>query len=237
MRDWFRRRQSVQKTPAARQPVQPPAAQPEPPAQPSPIAGRLEAMQYLERVRAKMTRLAEEFAAGTVNRAQFQELFQHYQNERRTIETWLESSRDAESWKKAASEGKSVIIRRAHEAAVLGYAVYENDSGMPLNTIGRFEIDPALAIPMLSSYRDATQEIFGASVRSTQIEGGRWVCFVSGKYTTLMALFNTEPAGKQLGSLEELHTLFEQANRPYLQTPPADPERLVFPHSLFLGRS
>jgi hypothetical protein len=231
MRDWFRRK-----------PPRPPASQPpqetpkETPPERRPVEQRMEAVQYLERVRAKMSRLAEEFAAGSINRAQFQELFQHYQNERRTIETWLEQARDSESWKKAATEGKSVIIRRQHQAAVLGYAVYENDSGIPLNTIGEFEIDSALAIPMLSSYRSATQEIFGASMRSTEIEGGRWACFVSGQYTTLMSLFNTEPAAKQLDALEELHALFEQANRPYLQTPPADPERLVFPHSLFLGR-
>ena len=224
MRNWFRRRQTT-----------PPPS--EPPTQPKPMAQRLEAVQYLERVKAKMARLAEEFATGSVNRAQFQELFQHYQNERRTIETWLETDRDSESWRQAATEGKSVIIRRKHEAAVLGYAVYENDSGIPLNTIGRFEIDPALAIPMLSAYRSATQEIFGASLRSTEIEGGRWVCFLSGEYTTVMALFSTEPASKQLDSLEELHTLFEQANRPYLQLPPVDAEQLVFPHTLFLGRS
>src|SRR4030042_1518505 len=116
MRDWFRRRQPAQKTPAPRQPAQPPPPHPEPPAQPSPIAGRLEAVQYLERVKAKMARLAEEFAAGTVNRAQFQELFQHYQNERRTIETWLDSDRDSASGKKAAPAGQSGIIPRGHAA-------------------------------------------------------------------------------------------------------------------------
>jgi len=186
-------------------------------------------------VQRKINWLAEEFASGTINRTQFNQLFAHYQNEKRTIETWLETAPYSDDWKRAATEGKSVIIRRQHMATVLGYAVYENDSGMPLETIGRFELDPALAVPMLSSYRSATREIFGAGLQSTQIEGGRWLCFVQGEFTTLMALFSTEPAAKQLQSLEELHRLFEQANRPYLQSSPINPQVLVFPHAQFLG--
>jgi hypothetical protein len=196
-----------------------------------------QAREYLSRVHAKITKLAEEFAAGSINRAQFNELFEHYQRERRTIEAWIESSPDRDDWRKASTEGKSVIIRKRYTAGVLGYAIYENDSGMPLNTIGQFEIDPALAVPMLSSFRSATAEIFGGGVQSTQIEGGRWMCFVPGELTTLMALFTTEPATQQLKSLEELHGLFEQANRPFLQNQPVNPDTLVFPHAHFLGRS
>jgi len=62
------------------------------------------------------------------------------------------------------------------------------------------------------------------------------MCFVPGELTTLMALFTTEPATQQLKSLEELHLLFEQANKPFLQAQPVDPEALVFPHGHFLGR-
>jgi len=202
----------------------------------SPQAQSDQAREYLSRVQAKITRLAEEFASGTINRSQFNELFEHYQRERRTIEAWMESAGDRDDWRKASSEGKSVIIRRRNTAGVVGYAIYENDSGMPLSTIGRFEIDSALAVPMLSSFRSATAEIFGGGVQSTQIEGGRWMCFVPGELTTLMALFTTEPATQQLKSLEELHLLFEQANKPFLQAQPVDPEALVFPHGHFLGR-
>jgi hypothetical protein len=106
---------------------------------------------------------------------------------------------------------------------------------MPLNTIGQFELDPELVVPMLSSYRAATREIFGAGMRSSQIEGGRWLCFVPGEFTTLMALFSTSPASRQLDSLEELHKLFERANRNLLGVGLVDPNELVFPHAFFLG--
>ena len=137
-----------------------------------------EAQAYLERLQAKISKLAEEFASGVISRVQFQELFDHYQRERRMVESWLDTASMAEDWKQAATEGRSVIIRSQHAARVLGYSIYESDSGMPLKTIGQFELDAALVVPMLSSYRSATKEIFGAGLRSTEIEGGQWVCML-----------------------------------------------------------
>ena len=191
---------------------------------------------YLQRVQAKINRLAEEFAAGTINQAQFQELFDHYRREQQTVKRWIQVAPESDAWKEATTEGKSVIIRAGHEARVLGSAIYENDSGMPLNTIGQFELEPVLVVPMLSSYRAATREIFGAGMRSSQIEGGRWLCFVPGEFTTLMALFSTSPASRQMESLEDLHRLFERANRNLLGGGLVDPNDLVFPHAFFLGR-
>jgi len=121
---------------------------------------------YLERVQAKINKLAEEFANGSINRLQFQELYDHYRREQQTVKRYLDMAPDSEEWKSATSEGKSVVIRQQNVAKVLGYSVYENESGMPLNTIGDFEIEAELAVPMLSSYRTATKEIFGAGMRS-----------------------------------------------------------------------
>ena len=214
-----------------------PAALPPRPAaatkEPSPLENP---QAYLERVQAKINKLAEEFANGSINRLQFQELYEHYRREQQTVRRYLELTPDSEEWKSATSEGKSVVIRQQNVAKVLGYSVYENESGMPLNTIGDFEIEAELAVPMLSSYRTATKEIFGAGMRSTAIEGGRWLSYMPGEFTTLMALFSTDPATQQLESLEELHRLFELANRTLLSKQPVSPDELVFPHKYFLGR-
>lgn len=192
--------------------------------------------EYLQRVQDKITHLAEEFAAGSINRAQFQELYEHYRREQQTVKRLLEMAPNSDEWRAATTEGKSVLIRQQNIAKVLGYAVYDNESGMPLNTIGEFEVEAELAIPMLSSYRAAAKEIFGAGMRSTEIEGGRFLGYMPGEYTTLMALFSTNPAEQQLESMEELHQLFERANRSLLSAPPVDPDELVFPHKYFLGR-
>ena len=195
-----------------------------------------EALAYLERVEAKVDKLAEDFNAGSINRVQFRRLYTHYQREIQSIEKMVEAAPASEEWKDAVTEGQSLIIRRQHIARARGYAIFENDSGMPVSTLGRFELDPALLVPMLSSYRAAAKEIFGAGTRSTEMEDGRWLCFVPGEFTTMLAVFTTEPAGKQLQFLQELHRHFEQANRRQLSQPPLDPSALLFPHEYYLGQ-
>jgi hypothetical protein len=51
-----------------------------------------------------------------------------------------------------------------------------------------------------------------------------------------MALLSTSPASRQLESMEDLHRLFEKANRNLLGGELVDPGELVFPHAFFLGR-
>jgi hypothetical protein len=204
-----------------------------PPALPDSVA---QARQYLAKVEEKLDKLAEDFNAGTINRDQFQSLYVHYQRETRTIEGLIESASDPESWKGAVTEGQSLYIRRQHAARAEGYAIYGNESGMPIGTLGRFELDPALLVPMLSSYRSAAQEIFGAGMRSTEIEDGRWLCFVPGEFTTMLAVFSNDPASKQLEFLEDLHRLFERANRDKLANPPVEARSLLFPHEYYLGQ-
>jgi len=197
---------------------------------------RQQAEEYLKRLQIKVNQLADDFAEGVINREQFQKLYEHYQRERRAVENLLSVETSAEAFQAAIGEGESILIRKQHVARAQGYAVYENESGMPLTTIGNFELDPALVVPMLSSFRAATQEIFGGGIRSTAIEGGRWLCFVPGEFTTLLALFTNEPAPKQQTHIEDLHRLFEKANRHRLIRSPVDPESLLFPHELFFNK-
>lgn len=197
---------------------------------------REQAEQYLQRLQVKVSQLAEDFAEGVINREQFQRLYEHYQRERRGIENLLNLETSDDALRAAIGEGQSVVIRKQHIARAQGYAIYENESGMPVTTLGKFELDPSLVVPMLSSFRAAAKEIFGGGIRSTAIEGGRWLCFVPGELTTLLALFTTEPAQKQMDYIEDLHRLFEKANRHKLSRTPVDPAGLLFPHEFFLKK-
>lgn len=207
---------------------------PPPPAQPAP-SGQDHAQQFLEKLEGKIGRLADDFAEGSINQQQFQKLYAHYQREMRAVETLIETDQSQSQWGDF-QEGESVLIRKQHAAKAKGYAIYDNNSGMPLSTLGKFEVDPALFVPMLSSFHSATAEIFGGGIQSTAIEGGRWLCFVPGQFTTMMALFTAEPANKQITFLEQLHGLFEKANRALLSNPPTAIDDLVFPHEHFLGK-
>ena len=199
--------------------------------EPTLVSSTREAEKYLQAVSNKMMKLAEDFALGRVNRAQFEELYRHYVEERSTIERIMQMQPGTPAWKGAVTEGESVLIRRKHAAQPLGYAIYLNASSMPLRSVGDFRIDSALLVPMLSSFRSATAEIFGSGLKSSEIEGGRWMCFVPGLYTTLIILFSVEPARLQMGMLEQLHRHFETANQPLFEAGIPDSTRLIYPHA------
>ena len=243
MLDWLKKVLGMGDTPKATEALSPPVKPPvreqtavSPPPKPTPTAGLTAAQQLLEKLQDKIGRLADDFANGSINRQQFQELYAHYQREMRAIETLIETDQGQSEFDAAYQEGESVLIRQKHAAKARGYAIYENSSGMPITTLGKFEVDPALFVPMLSSFRSATAEIFGGGLQATAIEGGRWLCFVPGQHTTMMSLFTAEPAKKQLDFLEQLHQLFEKANRKLLPNSPVEASELVFPHEQFLGK-
>ena len=198
--------------------------------QPPPYVREAEAK--ITEIQAKINEVAGQFARGEVNRETFVKVFEHYQKKRMDIERMLEVAPTA--WREAAAEGKTLFIRQAHFARPLGFAIYENATGMPLATLGQFDLDPALMVPMLSSYREATKEMFGGRVHSSQIEGGRWMCFVAGAFTTVIAIYSTEPATRQLKALEETHLFFEKANHPRLAASPIQTDGMVFPHEYYL---
>ena len=201
-----------------------------------PAGAQREALAFRERIQSKLHKLAADFNAGAINPAQFRDLYAHYQRQLQSIESVIEAAEVSDDWKGSVAEGQSIFIRRRHIARARGYAIFENDSGMPISTLGRFDLDPALLVPMLASYRSAARQAFGAGTRSTEMEDGRWMCFVPGEYTTLLAVFSGEPAGKQLEFLEQLHQHFEQANRRHLAQSPVKSGDLIFPHEYYLGQ-
>jgi len=168
---------------------------------------------------------------GRVNRAQFEELYRHYVEERTTIEKLMQAQPGSPAWKGAVTEGESVLIKRKHAAQPLGYAIYLNVNSLPIRSVGDFRIDSALLVPMLSSFRSATAEMFGSGMKSSEIESGRWLCFVPGLYTTLIILFSIEPARLQMEMLEQLHRHFEKANQRVFEAGLPDPTSLVYPHA------
>lgn len=193
------------------------------------------AEEQLKKLHAKIDATAERFSRGEINPVQFQELYSHYQSNIQEIEQFLSMNPDSEEWKNLVADGQSMILRKRYAARLSGFAIYDHRNGMPLKTIGNFGIDPGLFVPMLYAYQSATKEIFGGAVRSTQIEGGKWLCFVSGKVTTTLALFNTEPAQRQMKTLESIHSVFENANAERLMASPVDETTLVCPHEYYLS--
>ncbi len=193
-----------------------------------------DARDYLEKVRQKEDALAMRFAAGQINRKQFEELYASYQQEIRMVEQFVNQNPESQEWRNQVTDGQSMIIRRRHQSEMTGYSIYDLRSGLPIITKGDFGVDPALFVPMLFAYQSATREIFGGEVRLTQIEGGKWLCFIPGKVTSTIALFNNEPTQQQLKNLEQSQKVFEEANAHQLQREMIDPDALVMPHDYYM---
>ncbi len=171
-----------------------------------------EANLYLQELRSKMARVAEEFAQGKLNRVQFHEIYTHYQQQRAEIETVISNVPGSDAWRGVVSTGHTTMLRQRNAAQILSYAIYDNSTSLSLVSGGQFKLDADLVVPMLSSFRSATQEIFGKGMQNTEIEGGRWLCFVPGQYTTLFVVFSVEPARSQVALIQDLHRDFETAH-------------------------
>lgn len=192
--------------------------------------------EYINHVRDKLDKLVEDFAKGRVNRAQFEELYSHYQEERKVVERLMTSRPSSDAWRLAVTEGQSVSIRRRLAARVLGYAVYDNHDEIPLRVYGEFaSLNEKWVAPLLEKVR--SDKLFTVGSFDTGSQGASCLCAVSGQFTVLLVLFTTEPARVQLQSLEDLHSHFEQANHRVLsrhnpsQQRPLQVEDLVFPYA------
>ena len=172
---------------------------------------------YIAETHKKMTRLAQEFAQGDINRTQFQHLYDRYQRQIMTIAQLISES-DPSIWQEAVDDEieSTLLLKQSLSAKIIGYSIYNNQSGMPIETEGDFSLEPELIVPMLSSYRSATAEIFQTDVKSTQLENGRWLYFIGGEYTTLIILFSLEPASNQLPSVQQAHQDYEIMNESLL---------------------
>ncbi len=195
-----------------------------------------EGQEFIAQVHQKMSKLVQEFASGEINRTQFHHLYDRYQRQIMTV-AQLIAETNPDTWQNAVQETEdTILIKKRLTAKAVGMSVYYNKSGMPIETLGEFAIEPDLIVPMLSSYRSAAVEIFRAGMRSTEMENGQWLCFVPGSYTTLIALFSLEPSENQLEMVERMHQDFENANKAALESGPVDPSQLAFPFYSFVQR-
>jgi len=185
--------------------------------------------ELVDALQAKMRQLVEDFASGQINRTQFHGLYDRYQRQMTQIMRFNAVT--------AEGSEDTLHIKKRLTARVLGFSIYNNQSGMPIETIGEFVVDTALLVPMLSSYRAATREIFKAGMRSTVMENDQWLCFVPGNFTTLITLFSLEPSSVQLATVERMHRDFEDANQIALKNGNVDPNVLAYPFLTFVRQA
>lgn len=209
------------------------------PTVPARIPSAEELKATLAKLQGKLSKLVQDFAAGSINRSQFHELYGRYQRQMAQLTQLASEARGQQGLHEPqqADPEDTFLIKKRLMARVLGVSIYANKTGLPIETLGDFAVDAALLVPMLSSYRDATREIFKAGMRSTVMENGHWLCFVPGNLTTLIALYTMEASALQISALEAMHRDFETANKAALEKGNADPSTLAYPFLTFIQQA
>lgn len=217
-----------------REQTPPPSAAQMPPLEPGLDLKKLrtpaDARHFLERLRGKTAQVVQDFAEGTINQRQFQAVYSHYQRQRLAVEKALIEMPGSGAWRAAAVEGHTSFLRQQHAAQVISYAIYETASGTRVTQVGELDLDAASLEPVLSRFRSSSQDLFGAGMTHAEIKGGRWLCCVPGRYTTLIIIFSAEPAPIQLQMIEDLHRDFEMVNKLSLSRGDLSQLALTFTH-------
>jgi hypothetical protein len=207
---------------------EPPAKKTQPPA--STLDPETE--RFLQELEAKLDRTVQDLADGLINRAQFENLYRHYQNQRRMLHGLLTEGRGQVP--ASLTTGESMVIRQKYAAKVLAYAVYDNESSVPLRTVGNFPVDSDLVVGFLSGFRSAAAEILGAGAAKAEAEDGKVLCYVPGQYSTLLVLYSSDPAEVDMRSLRQTHLHFETLNASLLKQRPIPADTLLFNYDMVL---
>jgi hypothetical protein len=183
----------------------------------------------------KLDQTVQDLADGLINRAQFENLYRHYQNQRRVVRGFLQQASDPAMLK--IGTGESMVIRQRFAAKVLAYAVYDNVASLPLHTVGQFPLDSELVVGFFSGFRSAIAEIMGTGARKAVTDDGKVLIYVPGQKTTLIVLYSSEPADIESLSLRQAHEHFEKINAAVLAQPPISENKLIFNYDMFLKSS
>jgi hypothetical protein len=200
------------------------------------VEERLKAEEALEHIRQRTAEIANEFAEGKLNRAQFTAMYTHFNEKRVIIERLLARDPDTQAWQSVARPGHTTFLRQHFEARVTAYTIYDNGIVEPANYISSGgSTDQALSIaqPILTALNvllktRTTSKPLRALRR--QMEDGQWIAIIPGTYTSAIAVFSLEPSNNQFERVVDIHRDFERANRMALERGVRLPDQLVFPH-------
>ena len=182
----------------------------------------------LENLRQKMEHVANEFAAGRLNRAQFNAIYGRYSEQRKIIERLMERNPDSQAWQQVATPGHTSFLMNHFQARIQYYVVYRIDTPVLLTMGGTQhpeidQIEPILVSLLKMPQRPAT----GLARKS--MGKGRWMVLALGRYAVTMVMFMLEPSATQLNHIRDLHSDFERANLQALLRDTQSFDRMVFP--------
>jgi hypothetical protein len=196
---------------------------------------RLQAETTLLKLREQTAQVANEFAEGKINRAQFLSLYAHYHDKVVIIERMLTRDPNTQAWQSVARPGHTTFLKQHFEAKMLSFAVYDYGTTDPITVQGSAALPMDIVLHMLQALEVVRQSRTDLKPISRKAGTAHFIVLVPGAFTVAIVLFSLEPAAYQIKNACDLHFDFERANRHALERGIRAPEQLVFPHRALLS--
>ncbi len=192
-------------------------------------------LSALGAIRQKMEVIADEFASGKLNRAQFYALYRRYSEQRTIIERLVERNPDSHAWKQVMTPGQTGFLRTYFAAQILYFVIYRNLERRPILTAG---VEPA-DVPLLDPILNMVWKIENPPKQGLgrrQLGERKWLILAVGGQSTTAVVWSTEPSIAQARLVKDLHADFERANQTALKRGWIAPDKMVFPQRALLDQ-
>lgn len=191
---------------------------------------------FIAEARAKMDKLAEDFADGKINREQFQALYERYQTQINGVKALLAEA-DPTKWLESADSESTIDIRSRLMGKGVGMLIYTNKSGMLLDKLGDTLIDPLLISELMEKLSKQAYSPENPPQLVTLEPGANWIYITMGQLATVVMLFSREPTAEQKATVIKMLKDFERANVFMLQKPNITPDQLAMPFRTIIQRT
>jgi hypothetical protein len=176
-----------------------------------------------------METIADEFAEGKINRAQFNAMYKRYSEQRTIIERLLQRDPKTDAWRQVMNtKGHTSFLRSHFEAQPLYYAVHAHQQTKPIITGGKQSVNDAGIQTVLHMIWQMNNRPKTGVGRKT-LANGEWLILALGEHALTVVTFSLEPSIVQARLVRDLHNDFERANLAALARNWIVPERMVFP--------
>lgn len=191
---------------------------------------------FKAQVEQKIQALLEEFANGKLSREQFQAIYERYNSQLLLAEQAMRSINPDVVIGMAQGGPPTVATKEAYMGKAMGMMIYNNQSGMLIETLGDINVSADKIAPTLNDYSQMMKANRLVERVVKKIGTREWLLFVGGQYTTVVCLFHNEPSPEQCREIERLHHDFELANRWFLRSAETDKGKLAYPFLTFVQK-
>jgi hypothetical protein len=191
------------------------------------------AQAFKMQVIGKIQALLNEFAAGQLNHDQFNALYERYSGQLALAQQALESG-NIGLMNGQKDMNTTVGLRQEYMGKAVGMVIYQNRTGVSIETLGNFDVSAYVISPVLNDFSLMMESGRVIVPRVEKLAGKRWLLFNGGAYTTVVTLFHNEPSRSQMREIERLHHDFEVANKGLLERGSLDARQMAYPFIVFV---